>query len=140
MSEYEERKLNGYNVSEFLKYATPALIAEKFTGKDIGAVWRNSRIASGEITTHTDWEEYTYDGKWTPSAVASWLATFHDGWQVATGYDGELYVSREKERPLTEGEIEAAKKWCEEHADLESKYTKWRTPPVLQEEWLKEDE
>lgn len=142
MSEYEERNLNGYNISEFLKHTTPCLIAEKFTTSSGAGMYPSTtrKIAAGEITTTMDWEEYTYDGKWTPSAIASWLAAFNDGWEVCATYDGELVVTKGTERVLTAEEIAAAKQWVEEHKDLEDKYIKFRTPPVLNPEWFKEDE
>lgn len=127
------KKTEMFTEGVFLKHLEPTTVLDKFNTGSFGTRLRHERIASGEYTHRTVYDEEYYEGDWSPASVADWLhkyrLEFDDrGWKVDTGHDGELYVYREYEVPYTEEDIQAAKDYVAKHGESLSTYIKFAMP------------
>lgn len=125
--------INNHEIGAFLKHCQPSLVLEKFNSTNPNAYehLRMARIASGEITTRTVWEEHYYEGENSPSEIVAWLSQFDDSWYVDADTEAsgrEWYVSRSTEIFLDEWEIEKAKAFIAEHGMPEQRFIKFLTP------------
>lgn len=124
------------DLSKFLEHCNPTSVISSFYTPYVSR-YQMELLASGEKTTHTDYHEIIYDGDESVEHVIEWLAGLallspaRDKKIGTLGYDGEWGASWSTERPVTEEEVAAAKKWLEDNPKRPNETIKFRPMKVF---------